>query len=105
MKVLGFYTLDVHELTHHLDFMSTPFGINFHQKPLFEFLVFQNFSANLLLHPEYLVGGNRLQDFHALLAKIGYNPKLFYLWKQIRKRSMVFDAYFNQVKDTIGYGW
>jgi hypothetical protein len=50
-EVLGFCNFMLHELTHHTDFMATPFGANFHVKACLEFVVMQEFAPKLLEHP------------------------------------------------------
>jgi hypothetical protein len=47
-EVLGFFTFQIHELTHHFDFLITPFGVNYHGKLFREYRAFQRFAPLLL---------------------------------------------------------
>lgn len=61
IEVLGFVTLMLHEVTHHLDFLSTPFGLNFHVKTMREYWSMQDFAPILLENPELIP--QRFVDF------------------------------------------
>jgi hypothetical protein len=60
-EVLAFVTLMLHEITHHLDFLSTPFGLNFHIKTMREYWSLQDFVPILLENPELIP--DRFVDF------------------------------------------
>ena len=51
LEVLGVLTAIQHEWTHHLDLLSTPFGVNVHTKEVTEFLIFQELAPWLLEVP------------------------------------------------------
>jgi hypothetical protein len=67
-QVLGFVTFVLHEYTHHLDFLTTPFGLNFHAKTMREYWSMQDFAPVLLENPELIP--SRFVDFDANFAAI-----------------------------------
>lgn len=67
-EVLGFVGLIVHEFTHHLDFLTTPFGLNFHSKTIREYWSMQDFAPVLLENPELIP--ERLIDFETHFAAV-----------------------------------
>jgi len=52
-EALAFFTLLVHEYTHHFDFLITPFGVNYHGKWFREYRAFQRFAPLLLQQPSF----------------------------------------------------
>jgi hypothetical protein len=61
IEVLAFVTLMLHEITHHVDFLSTPFGLHFHLKTIREYWSLQYFAPILLENPELIP--ERFVDF------------------------------------------
>ncbi|HEX4020228.1 MAG TPA: hypothetical protein VHX63_03710 [Acidobacteriaceae bacterium] len=59
-EVLGFFTFQIHELTHHFDFLTTPYGANFQGKLFREYLAFQRFAPLFLR--EVVPHGNRYRE-------------------------------------------
>jgi hypothetical protein len=66
--VLGFVTFILHEMTHHIDFLTTPFGLNFHSKTIREYWSMQDFAPVLLENPELIPA--RLIEFDAHFAAV-----------------------------------
>lgn len=72
IEVLGFVTLMLHEITHHLDFLSTPFGLNFHIKTIREYWSLQDFVPILLENPELIP--ERFVDFGSHWDRVRASP-------------------------------
>jgi len=66
-EVLAVYTYEIHELTHHSDYLITPYGFNIHGKLLREYVAFQRFVPLLLADPR--PAGCRLVDWDPLTGK------------------------------------
>jgi len=98
---LTFFTIDVHELTHHVDFMTTPFGVNYHYKLCAEYIAFQEFIPQLLRHPEIIVDDRNLKllNFDDLLSSKNVDLELARRWNILKEKIRVFDAYFNKGKE------
>jgi hypothetical protein len=103
VRFLGFYTIDPHELTHHIDFMTTPFGTNFHCKALQEYLIFQQFASELLKNPKIINNRMRLLDFDSVVSAKSnkVSNKLNEKWKLLKKKILFSDAYFRIGKDIV----
>ena len=74
-EVLGFFTFQIHELTHHFDFLITPYGVNYHGKLFREYRVFQRFAPLLLRETGppcgRFVDYNPIEDcFHRMSSKL-----------------------------------
>jgi hypothetical protein len=94
IRFLGLLSVDIHELTHHIDFMTSPFGVNFHTKALGEYIAFQQFVPELLKHPEFIIDGRRLLDFDDLLSSKNSDFDLIKRWNFLKNKIGFFDAYF-----------
>ena len=95
---LGFSTIDSHEFTHHIDFMTTPFGVNFHRTVLEEYVALQQFASELLKFPDIITSGMKLLDFDDLTKGITASYKLIKSWHLLKAKLMFFDAYFGPGK-------
>ncbi|MGD1838346.1 MAG: hypothetical protein ACPKPY_09870 [Nitrososphaeraceae archaeon] len=99
-KFLAFYTIEIHELTHHIDFMSTPFGVNYYYKLLNEYIAFQRFVPELLksnsISNENAI---KLLDFDNLIENKISSFELIKYWNKIKEQIRFFDAYFHQGKE------
>jgi hypothetical protein len=86
IEVLGFVTLMVHEITHHLDFLSTPFGLNFHIKTIREYWSLQDFVPILLENPEMIP--ERFVDFDSHWDRVRTSPPEDFQvpWYSLRER-------------------
>src|SRR5436190_8155607 len=64
IELLTFYTRPLHELRHHIDFVSTPFGARFYTLLAEEYLSFQRASPYLLGNQDVISPGplRKLQD-------------------------------------------
>ncbi len=92
IEVLAYLTIDIHEFTHHVDLITTPFGVNFHAKSFFEYLQFQHFGYEILKIPELIHG--RLIDFDD--NDIKNNPLIYRSWKDLRSKIFFFNACYGQ---------
>ena len=92
---MAFYTIDTHEVTHHVDFMTTPFGVYFHQKACMEFIALHRFLLELWKHPYIKVHSNRrnLLDFDDVLLQYPSEFALTRQWNILRGQVNFFDAY------------
>ncbi len=72
-EVLVFVTLLLHETVHHVDLLSTPFGLNYHMKTIKEYWNLQNFGPILLENPELIpdkARNERLVDFDSVRNRV-----------------------------------
>ena len=106
-EVLSIVTMDLHEATHHIDFMLTPFGANFHGKSCLEYLAFQEFVPELLKYPEFVSKLQPLVNFDDFLdtCKQKVDSKLLTHWHDLRGKIKFFDIYFHDSKKQITSGW
>jgi hypothetical protein len=72
IEVLSFVTVMLHEVTHHLDFLTTPFGLNFHIKTMREYWSLQEFVPVLLENPELIP--ERFVDFDSHWKNLRASP-------------------------------
>ena len=81
-EVLGFFTFQIHELTHHFDFLITPVGVNYHSKWFREYRAFQSFAPLLLR--QGTVPGGRLVDYNpAANGRSLPSDQLRAAWKEV----------------------
>jgi len=93
-EVLGFVALTLHELTHHIDFLTTPFGVNFHAKTCREYINFQAFSQ-FLLADHKLVPAGFLAYFEDYLIQGGMAlpETASRSWEHLRGQVLTFEAW------------
>jgi len=88
-EVLGFFTFEIHELTHHIDFLITPYGTNFHSKLFREFIAFQN-VVPLLLNEDIPLPSGRWVDWN---PQEQLQPaELYQSWKGLRDIMLTLEA-------------
>jgi hypothetical protein len=54
MEVLGFFTFPIHEHTHHIDYLTTPFGVTYHLHCCAEYIAMQRFIPTLIKQQGWL---------------------------------------------------
>jgi hypothetical protein len=54
LSVLKFISAEIHEVTHHVDYLRTPFGASFHSRSIREHLALRRLAPLLLARPELL---------------------------------------------------
>lgn len=82
-ELMTFYTRPLHEARHHIDFVSTPFGVRFYTLLAEEYLCFQRASPYLLGHQDVISPGP-LRKLHDRLEKAGREvpPEWRQAWTQ-----------------------
>jgi len=79
-EVLGFFTFEIHELTHHFDFLTTPFGANFHGKLFREYRAMQRFAPLLLAGP---VPAGRFVDYDPFAQAQAPSQDFIAAWREV----------------------
>ncbi len=90
-EVLAFVTFYVHELTHHIDHIATPFGANLHVKTIREYWSMQDFAPKLLEHPELIPP--RLVDFDDHIRSRVIPDEMRQSWEALRGQVFTFEAW------------
>lgn len=102
-EVLCALTFDLHELTHHIDFLTTPFGANFHCRASNEYIDLQRFVPELLLTAGE--GLDRpLVDWHPGFV-VTPTPELVSAWRPLRGKLYYFDTFRGSRSSHIKTGW
>jgi hypothetical protein len=90
-EVLALFTFEIHELTHHIDFLITPYGVNFHSKLMREYNAFRRFVPPLLR--EGTVPDGRLIDYELRASSPGGPSDTFLSsWRQLHDISGTLEA-------------
>lgn len=63
-EILAFLTLFVHEYTHRIDFLISPFGLQYYVNSLREYWLIQEFVPTILDDPRSIDSVKFLADFH-----------------------------------------
>jgi hypothetical protein len=96
--IMAYYTSHIHELRHHIDILSTPFGVNYQTKLCREYINFQDFSKELLRNKHLIKSWVRIIDYESsVLASLDKQiySSLFETWEAIKGQLYYFDALYN----------
>ena len=89
-EVLGFFTFQIHELTHHFDFLITPLGTNFHSKLFREYRAFQRLAPLMLR--EGSVPAGRFVDYDPAAGGKHPSDEFLSAWKEAHDIDATLEA-------------
>jgi len=110
-EILAFLTLFVHEYTHRIDFLISPFGLQYYVNSLREYWLIQEFLPTILDDPYTIDSVRFLADFrdkveHPALANTGAKE----IWKQLESLIHTFYAWgdvtaISPMEKYVEHGW
>jgi hypothetical protein len=86
-EALAFFTYEIHELTHHIDYLITPYGANFHSKLFRQYLAMQDFTPVLLASGQ--LPNTRLVDWN---PEVQNNLEFQLRWKALCDPTVTLEA-------------
>lgn len=102
-EILAFCTFNLHEITHHIDFLTTPFGTNFHGKAVREYISLQRLAPDLMKYANTALV-RPLVSF-APPPGLGRDSPLVRGWNAFRGIVYFFDALRGAHQTCVTRGW